>query len=191
MLVEKRTLPDRRYRWFPVRSGTNPPFDSVAENCDRATYLLLWNEPSHAMLASQAWELKKVERATDAMGRAAIRLVLDEDGALLFQQITAANAKSGSGNRSRWQGGRGSSHCHAVCRCGGFDCRQLRGSEIDGDDRQTQEIRSRHGPCLASRRRPLGDSRSGHGRSSHLPKGSACSEVAKGIGDLGKGESCV
>jgi len=188
MLVEKRTLPDRRYRWFPVRSGTNPPFDSVAENCDRATYLLLWNEPSHAMLASQAWELKKVERATDAMGRAAIRLVLDEDGALLFQQITAANA-----NRALAivLDGKVVAAPHIAMPFAGAEV-LIVGNFAD------QEI---DGMIARLRRSAAGMVRVLQAEGDHWvildlatgavvtsPKALPASEVAKGIGDLGKGD---
>jgi len=85
--------PDGDFAWFPSRAVLVGSPGAIIQEREGTTYVLLWNKPPHAILASQDWGLDRVYKITDATGRPAIGLTLNEKGASLFHDITAANVK--------------------------------------------------------------------------------------------------
>lgn len=86
-------FPESDFAWFPIRTDlTGQPF-AITRESDGQAYVLLWNQPPHVILASQAWGLESVYRTTDASGRAAIGLTFNDKGASLFDDLTAAHVQ--------------------------------------------------------------------------------------------------
>lgn len=92
-LVNGNNPPEADFAWFPSRAGMTGFPQVPAQEHGGTTYVLLWNKPPHVILASQDWGLDRVYRTTDANGRPAIGLTLNEKGASLFHDITAANVQ--------------------------------------------------------------------------------------------------
>ncbi|MEN6425080.1 MAG: M56 family metallopeptidase [Phycisphaerales bacterium] len=91
LLVNGDSPPDTDFAWFPWRAGITGSPEALAQEHGGTAYVLLWNKPPHAILASQDWGLDKIYRTADAMGRPAIGLTLNEKGASLFHGLTTAN----------------------------------------------------------------------------------------------------
>lgn len=90
-LVNSNNPPGADFAWFPSRVSTTGSSEVSVQEHGGATYVLLWNKLPHVILASQDWGLDKVYRTTDAMGKPAIGLTLNDKGAALVRDITAAN----------------------------------------------------------------------------------------------------
>ncbi|MBP7052678.1 MAG: right-handed parallel beta-helix repeat-containing protein [Phycisphaerae bacterium] len=90
-LVNGNNPPEADFAWFPTRAGMTGFPQVPAQEREGTTYVLLWNKPPHVILPSQDWGLDKVYRTTDANGRSAIGLTLNQKGASLFHDITAVN----------------------------------------------------------------------------------------------------
>ncbi len=90
-LVNGNGSPEADFAWFPTRAGITGFPQVPAQEHGGTTYVLLRNKPPHVILASQDWGLDKVYRITEANGRPAIGLTLNDKGASLFHSITAAN----------------------------------------------------------------------------------------------------
>lgn len=81
------------FAWFEVRPALNLVSDKVTCRHDGKTYLLLWDEISHRMLADGTWGLKQVRESTDAVGRPAIEVTLDDQGVQRLQSFAQTHVR--------------------------------------------------------------------------------------------------
>ncbi|MGE5297520.1 MAG: M56 family metallopeptidase, partial [Solirubrobacterales bacterium] len=87
--VDDKPVAEDEFAWFPVRTGVTGSPGAIVREHEGKTYVLLWNKPPGAVLSSPDWGLESVYKTTDANGRPAIGLTLDDKGASLFHQVTA------------------------------------------------------------------------------------------------------
>ncbi|MEN6335742.1 MAG: M56 family metallopeptidase [Phycisphaerales bacterium] len=81
------------FAWFEVRPGIRLVPDQIECRHDGKTYLLLWDEMSHRMLADGTWGLKQVRESADAVGRAGIEVTLDGRGAQRLRSFAQAHLR--------------------------------------------------------------------------------------------------
>ena len=86
-------LPDGDLAWFEVRPGTVLVPGQITCEHNGKTYLLLWNDKSHVMLADGTWGVEEVRATTDNMGVPWVVLTFDAKGVQLLHELGDANLR--------------------------------------------------------------------------------------------------
>ncbi len=77
--------------WLPLRPPGSNLADAVVETYQGQEYVLVSNQPAEIMTADGSWGILAVSPQSDAMGRRAIGLELDQPGGEKLRQITSKN----------------------------------------------------------------------------------------------------
>lgn len=81
------------FAWFETRPSVNLSPDLITCESEGKIHLLLSQEVSRRMPADGSWGLERVRETSDAVGRAAVDVALDERGAQRLGSFTKANVR--------------------------------------------------------------------------------------------------
>jgi hypothetical protein len=81
------------FAWFPLRASESGFPGVTSRDRAGATHVLLWDKPPQVIPSSEDLVLDDVYRTTDAVGRPAIGLTLNERSASLLHDLTAVNVR--------------------------------------------------------------------------------------------------